>query len=206
MRRRNDSFSVTEVIDRSLRVLAGRLSTDARACTGVHGRFGRRLAADPVVRTETSSIREEGGIPGVSVPQARQRRGAARVAPAATRGSNLDELGANAGRKPESKFRRENTRHTGRYLRNADAPAAQGSCGHLWGVPRSHGPSQPGVLQQKGCPQKPWPTGIAARRRASPASRRPARCPCRRRRGAIEGRVESRNRAGATARRKCSRR
>ena len=55
MRRRNDSFSVTEVLDRSLRVLAGRLSTDARVCTGVHGRFGRRLAAEPVVRTETSS-------------------------------------------------------------------------------------------------------------------------------------------------------
>ena len=42
-------------MDRSLRVLAGRLSTDARVCTGVHGRFGRRLAAEPVVRTETSS-------------------------------------------------------------------------------------------------------------------------------------------------------
>ena len=55
MRRRNDSFRVTDVMDRSLRVLAGRLSTDARVCTGVHGRFGRRLAAEPVVRTETSS-------------------------------------------------------------------------------------------------------------------------------------------------------
>ena len=55
MRRRNDSFRLTDVMDRSLRVLAGRLSTDARVCTGVHGRFGRRLAAEPVVRTETSS-------------------------------------------------------------------------------------------------------------------------------------------------------
>ena len=55
MRRRNDSFRVTDVMDRSLRVLAGRLSTDARVWTGVHGRFGRRLAAEPVVRTETSS-------------------------------------------------------------------------------------------------------------------------------------------------------
>ena len=55
MRRQKDAFSVTEVIDRSLRVLAGRLSTDARVWTGVHGRFGRRLAAEPVVRTETSS-------------------------------------------------------------------------------------------------------------------------------------------------------
>ena len=57
MRRRNDSFRLTDVIERSLRVLAGRLSTDARAvCTGVHGRFGRdRLATEPVVRTETSS-------------------------------------------------------------------------------------------------------------------------------------------------------
>ena len=91
MRRQKDAFSVTEVIDRSLRVLAGRLSTDARVWTGVHGRFGRRLATEPVVRTETSSIREEGGIPGESVPQARQRRGIARAAPAATRGSNLDE-------------------------------------------------------------------------------------------------------------------
>ena len=100
MRRRNDSFRVTDVMDRSLRVLAGRLSTEARVCTGVHGRFGRdRLATEPVVRTETSSIREEGGIPGESMPQAHQRRGAARAAPAATRGSNLDELGASAGRK-----------------------------------------------------------------------------------------------------------
>ena len=55
LRRRNDSFRLTDVMDRSLRVLAGRLSTDARVCTGVHGRFGRRLAAEPVVRTETSS-------------------------------------------------------------------------------------------------------------------------------------------------------
>ena len=55
MRRRKDSFRLTDVMDRSLRVLAGRLSTDARVCTGVHGRFGRRLAAEPVVRTETSS-------------------------------------------------------------------------------------------------------------------------------------------------------
>ena len=55
MRRRNDSFRLTDVMERSLRVLAGRLSTDARVCTGVHGRFGRRLAAEPVVRTETSS-------------------------------------------------------------------------------------------------------------------------------------------------------
>ena len=55
MRRRNDSFRLTDVMDRSLRVLAGRLSTDARVWTGVHGRFGRRLAAEPVVRTETSS-------------------------------------------------------------------------------------------------------------------------------------------------------
>jgi hypothetical protein len=47
---------LTDVMDRSLRVLAGRLSTDARVCTGVHGRFGRdRLATEPVVRTETSS-------------------------------------------------------------------------------------------------------------------------------------------------------
>ena len=100
MRRRNDSFRLTDVMDRSLRVLAGRLSTDARVCTGVHGRFGRdRLATEPVVRTETSSIRE-GGIPGESVPQARQRRGVARVALVATRGSNLDELGANAGANP----------------------------------------------------------------------------------------------------------
>ena len=42
MRRRNDSFRLTDVMDRSLRVLAGRLSTDARVWTGVHGRFGRR--------------------------------------------------------------------------------------------------------------------------------------------------------------------
>ena len=57
MRRQNDSFRVTDVMDRSLRVLAGRLSTDARVWTGVHGRFGRdRLATEPVVRTETSSI------------------------------------------------------------------------------------------------------------------------------------------------------
>ena len=56
MRRRNDSFRLTDVMERSLRVLAGRLSTDARVCTGVHGRFGRdRLATEPVVRTETSS-------------------------------------------------------------------------------------------------------------------------------------------------------
>ena len=55
MRRRNDSFRLTDVMERSLRVLAGRLSTDARVWTGVHGRFGRRLAAEPVVRTETSS-------------------------------------------------------------------------------------------------------------------------------------------------------
>ena len=55
MRRRNDSFRLTDVMDRSLRVLAGRLSTDARVWTGVHGRFGRRLATEPVVRTETSS-------------------------------------------------------------------------------------------------------------------------------------------------------
>ena len=101
MRRRNDSFRLTDVMERSLRVLAGRLSTDARVCTGVHGRFGRdRLATEPVGRTETSSIREEGGIPGESVPQARQRRGVARVALVATRGSNLDELGANAGANP----------------------------------------------------------------------------------------------------------
>ena len=100
MRRRNDSLRLTDVMERSLRVLAGRLSTDARVCTGVQGRFGRRLSAEPVVRTETSSIREEGGIPGESVPQARQRRGVARVALVATRGSNLDELGANAGANP----------------------------------------------------------------------------------------------------------
>ena len=56
MRRRNDSLRLTDVMERSLRVLAGRLSTDARVCTGVHGRFGRdRLATEPVVRTETSS-------------------------------------------------------------------------------------------------------------------------------------------------------
>ena len=55
MRRRKDSFRVTDVMERSLRVLAGRLSTDARVWTGVHGRFGRRLATEPVVRTETSS-------------------------------------------------------------------------------------------------------------------------------------------------------
>ena len=64
MRRRNDSFRLTDVMDRSLRVLAGRLSTDARVWTGVHGRFGRRLAAEPVVRTETSSIRERVGFLG----------------------------------------------------------------------------------------------------------------------------------------------
>ena len=55
MRRQKDAFRLTDVMDRSLRVLAGRLSTDARVCTGVQGRFGRRLAAEPVVRTETSS-------------------------------------------------------------------------------------------------------------------------------------------------------
>jgi hypothetical protein len=67
LRRRNDSFRVTDVMDRSLRVLAGRLSTDARVWTGVHGRFGRRLAAEPVVRTETSS--------SILIFSSRRRRG-----------------------------------------------------------------------------------------------------------------------------------
>ena len=122
LRRRNDSFRLTDVMERSLRVLAGRLSTDARVWTGVQGRFGRRLATEPVVRTETSSIREEGGIPGESVPQARQRRGVARVAPAATRGSNLDEFGQVQGANPSLRANsgEENTRATQDvYLRNA---------------------------------------------------------------------------------------
>ena len=107
MRRRKDSFRLTDVMDRSLRVLAGRLSTDARVCTGVHGRFGRRLAAEPVVRTETSSSifsREEGGdsrgLGASGTPAPRGSEGGTRSYPGQQFGRIL---GASATRKfPES--------------------------------------------------------------------------------------------------------
>ena len=83
MRRRNDSFRLTDVMDRSLRVLAGRLSTDARVCTGVQGRFGRRLAAEPVVRTETSS-----SILAFDLSSRRRRGGGAFVLRSYSRSSN----------------------------------------------------------------------------------------------------------------------